>query len=166
MSGNAAERATVRRAGIDDAASLARLRWMWRTAERGEHGLPHAEFATAFRAWWEEHLRSHVAFVAELDGHALGMAWLAIFDRIPNPDGIERLAGNLQSVYVVPESRDHGIGARLVDAVIAEAKTRGLGYLIVHPSIRAYALYERLGFGRTDELLYLRLGSTTAHRAE
>ena len=37
----------------------------------------------------------------------------------------------------------------LVDAVITEARARGLGYLIVHPSVRAYALYERLGFAET-----------------
>jgi GNAT superfamily N-acetyltransferase len=154
--------ATIRRAGIGDAAALARLRWMWRTAEREEYGLSEPEFETAFTEWWAGHQPGHTAFIAERAGHAVGMAWLAIFDRIPQPRRLERRAGNVQSVFVVEEHRNSGIGAALVEAVIADARARGLGYLIVHPSERAYPLYERLGFAETDRLLHLDLDRPTA----
>lgn len=149
--------AIVRRAGIDDSAALARLRWVWRTTERGEHGLSQAEFETAFARWWAEHQSMHVGFIAERGGDAVGMAWLAVFERVPQPRRLERLAGNMQSVFVLEEFRNHGIGGSLVEAVIAEARSRGLGYLIVHPSERAYPLYERLGFAQTNRLLHLDL---------
>jgi GNAT superfamily N-acetyltransferase len=149
--------ATIRRAGIDDAAALAGLRWVWRTAERGEYGLAEPEFETAFRLWWAGHQSGHAAFIAERAGDAIGMAWLAIFDRIPQPRRLERLAGNVQSVFVLEAYRNGGIGSALVEAVIAEAHARGLGYLIVHPSRRAYPLYERLGFAETNRLLHLDL---------
>jgi GNAT superfamily N-acetyltransferase len=148
---------TIRRAGLDDAKALARLRWLWRTVERGEHGLSEAEFEAAFTRWWSTRPTGHVAYIAERTGEAVGMAWLAVFDRMPQPRQLERLAGNVQSVFVLEEYRNRGTGRALVDAVIREAKSRGLGYLIVHPSMRAYPLYERLGFAQTNQILHMDL---------
>jgi len=85
------------------------------------------------------------------------MAWLALFERIPQPRDLERLAGNVQSVFVLEPFRNQGFGRALVEAVIADARGRGAGYLIVHPSRRAYPLYERLGFAATDDLLHMDL---------
>jgi GNAT superfamily N-acetyltransferase len=147
---------------MEDAAGLARLRWLWRTSERGERGLSELEFETAFTDWWSGHQSSHTAFIAERAGRPVGMAWLAIFDRVPHPRRLDRRAGNVQSVFVLEELRDHGIGGALIEAVIAEAHARGLGYLIVHPSERAYPLYERLGFGETNRILHLDLDTREA----
>jgi len=149
--------ARIRRAGAQDAPDLARLRWLWRTTERGEYGISEPEFETAFADWWSGHQSGHTAFIAERAGHPVGMAWLAIFDRVPQPRRLDRRAGNVQSVFVLEEHRNRGIGAALVEAVIAEAHARGLGYLIVHPSERAYSLYERLGFEETNRILHLDL---------
>jgi GNAT superfamily N-acetyltransferase len=154
--------ARIRRAAIEDAPDLARLRWLWRTTERGECGLSEPEFETAFADWWSGHQSGHTAFIAEQAGHPVGMAWLAIFDRIPHPRRLERRAGNVQSVFVLEEHRNRGIGGALVEAVIAEAHARGLGYLIVHPSERAYPLYERVGFGETNRILHLDLDGREA----
>jgi GNAT superfamily N-acetyltransferase len=158
MADQDAAAATIRRAGPDDAKALARLRWLWRTVERGEYGLSEAEFEAAFTQWWGSRETSHVAYIAEHAGEAFGMAWLAVFDRMPQPRQLDRLAGNVQSVFVLEEYRNRGTGRALVDAVIAEAKSRGLGYLIVHPSVRAFALYKRLGFTETDQILHMDLG--------
>ena len=152
---------TIRRAGAGDAAALARLRWLWRTSDRGEHGLSQLEFEAVFAHWWDDHQTTHVAFIAEHAGDAVGMAWLAMFDRIPQPRQLVRLAGNVQSVFVIEEFRNSGIGRGLVEAVILEAHARGVGYLIVHPSERAYSLYRRLGFAETNSLLQLDLDGTT-----
>jgi len=149
--------ATIHRAALDDAAALARLRWVWRTTERGEHGLSLSAFETALTDWWATRQDDHAAFIAERSGRAVGMAWLAIFDRIPQPRQVARLAGNVQSVFVLEEQRNQGIGRALVEAVIDEARARGLGYLIVHPSERAYPLYERIGFAETNQILHLDL---------
>jgi GNAT superfamily N-acetyltransferase len=151
---------TVRRAGPGDVAALARLRWLWRTVDRGEVGLSDAEFAAALTVWWADRQESHVAFIAEHDGVAVGMAWLAIFDRIPQPRSVVRLAGNVQSVFVLEAHRNLGTGRALVEAAIAEARARGLGYLILHPSLRAAPLYKRIGFAETDEILRLDLEPT------
>jgi GNAT superfamily N-acetyltransferase len=148
---------TIRRAGLDDANALARLRWVWRTVERGEYGLSAPEFEAAFTEWWSTRPATHVAYLAEYGGEAVGMAWLAIFDRVPQPRQLQRRAGNVQSVFVLEAYRDRGTGRALVDAVITEARAHRLGYLIVHPSVRAYSLYERLGFAETNQMLHMDL---------
>jgi ribosomal protein S18 acetylase RimI-like enzyme len=67
---------------------------------------------------------------------------------------------------VLSELRNQGIGKALVEAVITEARSREVGYLIVHPSQRAYPLYERLGFNRTDTLLHMDLDKGTSAQPE
>ncbi len=151
----------VRGANPDDDVELARLRWTWRTTERGEQGLSQADFEAAFVRWCAEHRRSHFAVIAERDGLAVGMAWLAIFDRVPGPARVVRRAGNLQSVFVLDGHRNQGIGKLLVEALIDEAKSRDLDWLIVHPSRRSYPFYERFGFVETNRLLQLQLRSGT-----
>jgi len=136
----------VRRASATDAGALASLRWSWRVDERGESGMARAEFVSAFSHWLVEHQGSHVPFVADIDGVAVGMAWLATIERVPGPDVWRRVAGHLQSVYVLPAHRGAGLGAALIGASLREAADRQCDYVSVHPSERAFPLYRRLGF--------------------
>jgi GNAT superfamily N-acetyltransferase len=151
---------SVRRAEPSDDGSIARLRWTWRVDERGESGMSQTDFDVALAGWLDAHRRTHLGFVAE-DGTALvGMAWLAIVERFPGPGVWARVAGNLQSVYVLPERRGQGVGTALVSAVINEARVRRLDYLVVHPSKRSFSLYERAGFRAHDGVLELDLISS------
>lgn len=147
---------SVRAAQETDAAALAALRWHWRVVERGEVGLPRAEFEERFAAWMHEHRESHLAWFAEANQVPVGMAWLAVIHRVPGPGRWRRLSGNLQSVYVLPEHRGSGTGALLVQAVIGHARDLGLGYIAVHPSERSYSLYRRHGFEESSGVLELR----------
>ena len=147
---------SVRLAGADDGVSLAELRWRWRVDERAESGLERAPFVAAFARWTSDHAGSHLAWLAEDDGYPIGMAWLAIVERIPGPGEWLRLSGNLQSVYVVPERRGGGAGRLLIDAAVRAAKARNLEYLTVHPSERSFPLYRRVGFTDYPGVLELR----------
>jgi len=121
--------------------------------EHGEHGLAKGEFSVSFGNWFRSHWDSHVAFIAEAAESPVGMAWLALIDRVPGPGVWLRLAGHLQSVYVVPAHRDEGIGAALVTAALKEATDRGLDYVWVHPSKRSFPLYQRMGFAESKGVL-------------
>jgi GNAT superfamily N-acetyltransferase len=147
---------SVRAAGLGDAGALAGLRHRWRVLEQHEQGLDPAAFEEALAGWMAEHAASHFPFLAEADGLPVGMAWLAVVDRIPGPEFFVRQAGWVQSVYVVPEQRDVGAGSLLLQLLIERAEELGLRYLIVHPTERSYPFYERLGFRGTDRLLELR----------
>jgi GNAT superfamily N-acetyltransferase len=144
---------TIRAATVADARGLAALRWTWRVDEQGERGLTAAEFTARFTDWFRSHRDSHLAFIAEAGDSAIGMAWLVLIDRVPGPGVWLRLAGHLQSVYILPARRGEGVGSALVTAVLEEAADRGVDYVSVHPSQRSFALYQRLGFRSNDGVL-------------
>lgn len=125
--------------------------------EEGERGLDKAAFMTAFAAWAGEHAGSHVAFLARDGEVAVGMAWLVQVERIPGPGVWRRVAGHLQSVYVLPAHRREGVGRSLVAAVIDEARTRGFDYVSVHPSAMSVSLYRDTGFQENSGVLELDL---------
>jgi GNAT superfamily N-acetyltransferase len=146
----------ARQADRSDADELARLRWTWRAVERGEQG-DSDQFSSDFASWMIEHERTHLPYLIEIGGCAVGMAWLVVIERIPGPENWRRLSGVLQSVYVVPEHRNHGLGTPLIRELIEGARTRGLDYLSVHPSPLSFAFYRRLGFLGEGSLLFLNL---------
>ena len=80
------------------------------------------------------------------------MAWLALTPRVPSPRSLTRLTGDVQSVYVAPNLRGSGIGARLIAAVTEEAANLGVETLTVHSSENAVTAYARAGF-RSSEML-------------
>jgi ribosomal protein S18 acetylase RimI-like enzyme len=148
---------TVRRATAEDAPALARMRWHWRVEERhATPGIGREAFVDFFTGWAVDHLATHLPFVAEVDGALAGMAWLMLSDRVPSPGLMDRRFGDVQSVYVMPGHRDAGVGARLMETVLAEARNRELEFVTVHSSERAVTMYRRAGFGTNARWLEVR----------
>jgi GNAT superfamily N-acetyltransferase len=147
---------SARRADPSDSDELARLRWIWRAVERDEKGDPD-QFRGDFVAWVAERHHTHLPFLVEVGGRAVGMAWLVIVERIPGPEKWRRLSGFLQSVYVTSEHRNGGLGTLLVETFIEGAREEGLEYLSVHPSPPSFPFYRRLGFTGEGSLLFLAL---------
>jgi GNAT superfamily N-acetyltransferase len=140
-------------ATADDVTELARLLIL-------NNGEPEASlqaidvFAIDLAKWWADRDGTHVAYVARSDGAELvGMAWLALVSRVPRPGVLNRMSADIQSVYVVPEARGNGIGSALVKAATDHAFRRGALRVTVHSSRRAVAVYERLGFSASRQLL-------------
>ncbi|SDS11161.1 GNAT family N-acetyltransferase [Actinoplanes derwentensis] len=143
---------TVRRASEVDAPALAGLRWKRATQDHGYQGDDLDEFVEVFGDWMRGH-PEHRAFVAEVGGEVVGMAWLAVLDRVPTVTGHARRGGDVQSVFVVPELRDRRVGALLMAAVLDEARGLELEHVTVHSSPRAVPFYERNGWGHDPEWL-------------
>ncbi|QXC61922.1 GNAT family N-acetyltransferase [Aquihabitans sp. G128] len=135
---------------------MARLRWDWRIDAGEVPPSTLAAFTADLGDWLDDHAETHLGFVAEVDGEVVGIAFLAVVERVPGPGVWDRRSGYVQSVYVDPAHRGHGLGRRLVDAVVGEAGTGGLQYVSVHPSERSFPLYERAGFVRNGRTLQLR----------
>lgn len=141
-----AARVTVRKATRGDATALAGLR-LGRLSEEDRHDdVDQHAFAESFSAWLSDHLPTHLPFVAEVDGEVVGMAWLMVADRVPGAIRQGRRCGDVQAVYVVPGMRDGGIGAALMEAVLAEAGRLSLEHVTVHSSDHAVPFYQRAGF--------------------
>lgn len=90
-----------------------------------------------------------VAFIAEDDrGKNLGVAWYRLFDIAHKGYGFISEDIPELSIAIKPEARGMGIGTKLMEAIINEAKTEGFKAmsLSVDPNNAAVRLYERFGF--------------------
>jgi GNAT superfamily N-acetyltransferase len=144
---------TVRKATAADATALVRLRLLMVTEDNHDSGPDDHAFSESFPAWITEHRSTHLPFLAHVDDDAVGMAWLMVGQRVPSPERRYRRYGDVQSVFVVRELRDRGIGAALIAALLAEAGTLELEHVTVHSSDRAVPFYQRAGFGQDERWL-------------
>ncbi|WP_439386739.1 GNAT family N-acetyltransferase [Amycolatopsis lexingtonensis] len=152
----------VRPARPAELEAVARLQWRWVAEQDGPPAADRDGFVREFAAWAREHADTHRCLVVVRDDEVIGMAFLAITARVPTPMAFSRAAGDVQSVYVVPEARDSGVGGRLIDATLALAAELGLERVTVHSSARAIPAYERHGFARSPHLLQARLSEPGA----
>ena len=82
-------------------------------------------------------------FVAYDDGAAIGAA------RLREP---ESGVGKVERVAVREPHRGEGWGRRLMDAIEAEARDRGLETLVLHSQTRVEGFYERLDYRTTSDV--------------
>jgi GNAT superfamily N-acetyltransferase len=143
-------------ASADDVRAIALLRWD-ATAEDGPAVQTRDDFATAFVEWAEAVKTTHTAFVAVDDGAVVGSAWLAQIPRAPDPGMKRRTNGDLQTVFVVPDRRNAGVGAALIRQVLAHGWRHGMSAVTVAANERAATFYLRLGF--TGDPLDLRIAA-------
>ena len=93
-------------------------------------------------------LSDDLVLVAESDGGVAGLAHLHVSPLIED----DQAAAKLSALVVAKRHRGSGIGRALVEAVEAEARSRGCGLLFLTTAERradAHSFYERLGFERT-----------------
>ncbi|MGW3199534.1 GNAT family N-acetyltransferase [Streptomyces sp. NPDC001118] len=107
--------------------------------------------------WIGERLASKrwLARVAESDGEVCGHVFLLV-ERVPEPYEDNTPLGYVTNFYVVPERRNRGFGAALLQALRRHAQGSGMDVLIVWPSERSVPLYHRSGFQSPTELLEAR----------
>ena len=150
---------TVRLASLSDHPSdlrhVASLRQQW-SASHGFVG-DGKDLGDRIRAWWERQGDSRVCWLA-LDAElAIGMANLAVFERMPLvglPDGRWGYVGN---VWVDPAHRRRGVATTLLSAAIDWCRTRSFERIVLNPSEMSAALCLALGFRPADDLLRLDL---------
>jgi GNAT superfamily N-acetyltransferase len=92
------------------------------------------------------------AYIAEIDGIAVGAAWSRLFTA--SEPGYGFVAADIPElgVAVLEPARGRGVGSSLIERLITQAGLDGFGAisLSVDPSNPALRLYERLGFRRVD----------------
>lgn len=152
------ENISIRPARSGELAAVAALRWDWLVENGGEDLGERGEFVGHFVEWARDNAGSHrCTVVVRDDDVVIGMAWLAVVQRVPTPRAPRRASGDLQCVYVVPGARDGGLGGRLIRAVLDGARELGLERVTVHSTPRAIPAYTRCGFQDSPRLLHARL---------
>jgi ribosomal protein S18 acetylase RimI-like enzyme len=142
----------IRRATLDDAEALARLRWDFRVEQGTPASRTFDAFAEEFRGFAADALADGTlwrAWVAEVAGRLVGCVWLQFVEKIPHPGRGrgERPIAYVTNVYVEPTLRDQGLGARLLGVAMAEAREREAAEAVVWPTPRSVSFYRRAGFG-------------------
>lgn len=136
-----------RKATLDDAAELARLRWTFSSPE--SQAVQDLEsFAIGFEEFLHEAFESGrwVIFAAELYGRLIGNAYVQVIRKVPRPGRPNRRFGYVTNVFVEESLRGQGIGARLMREAQVWGQAQGLQMLVLWPANGRQSFYERLGF--------------------
>jgi len=152
-------RPSIELASIADLDELARLRFALYEEQEGSidepPGLYHDRFERfAARALVSDDWR---AWVARVDGGLVAAMWVHTVHRVPVPGKRAGPIGYLTNVYVVPEHRNAGLGAEMLDRVTGWCREEGFSAVIVWPTERSRPFYARGGFGRPGEPLVIEL---------
>jgi GNAT superfamily N-acetyltransferase len=132
---------------------LAQLKIDWAGLDPRPDRAAEWAYADELSAWMDRMGERVLCRVAIMGDQLVGMAWLAVFERVPDFGDRRRKTGDLQSVYVVPGKRGHGIGLALIGALCTEADQRGIVRVTVRSSTPGIALYEAAGFRTGPTLL-------------
>ena len=145
--------ATTRLARREDLESLGNLRWQF-DHEGQEDGDPKArpQFIADFVESQDDGL---FHWLAEVNGEPVAVMSIRKVKKVAKLGALDRCWGYLTNCYVLPDYRNQGIGAELLSAVSKWAKNEQLELLIVWPSERSFAFYERGGFRRRTDPLVL-----------
>lgn len=136
--------AILRLARGEDVPSLVALEDRW-LAEDSTIGMV-AVTAAEVRDWLGPY-----CWVAEHDGEIVGFA----YGRAEISEGLAVIPARepylrVEELYVLPEHRERGVGGRLLDQLLAEARARGIVRGRVYSSSRDWrriiAFYQRHGF--------------------
>ncbi|MGL6236902.1 MAG: GNAT family N-acetyltransferase [Segniliparus sp.] len=142
--------------GFGDPADVAVLRWAWALERAGEEVAqtePDQAFIADVARWMSSDARA--VWTVQTDGRVAGMVCLTEFRRMPSPVPMASGCwGYLGHLYVRAEFRDRGMGAQLVAAVLAEARSRNYSKVVLSPTEESIPLYERSGF-RADRGLMM-----------
>jgi GNAT superfamily N-acetyltransferase len=143
--------AVIRRAGAADLVMITRLRREWAREQEGDRGDP--GFEDRFAAWFERESSRRITWLAEVDGHPVGMMNLAVFERMPRPGRPSDCWGHLGNAFVLASCRNQGIGRQLLDAVLSHASENGFARVVLSPSTRSVPFYKRAGFAPAESLM-------------
>lgn len=94
-----------------------------------------------------ENPQRHGTWVAEIDGQVVAFAGLLSHSH--TEEGAEGIQGEVEPVVVSQPYRDKGIGTRLVEYAVEQAREQKVHFLYIRPvarNERAISLYVRLGF--------------------
>jgi GNAT superfamily N-acetyltransferase len=149
----------IRLASESDAVTLATLRYELRSLS---HEVTENEetFLARCAAWMTERLRQESfwqCWIAEQQGIAVGAVWAQLVEKIPNPVAESEHYVYLTNFYVREEYRDHGLGSKLLAAVVGWAKSKNAQMVILWPTERSKPFYQRHGFSIGGDAMQLEI---------
>lgn len=114
--------------------------------------------------YYKTHLQdgSHTAcFAIDTDTSAIvGCGGICYQNEMPSPDNPTGSSGYIMNIYALPERRGMGIGRKIIEYLISEAKARGIGKIYLESSKMAKKLYYEIGFSDMCDYMELQKEKT------
>ncbi len=107
---------------------------------------------------WAAHmiqLEKYIGWLTLNMGQPVAGAGLLILDWPPCALDTEPYRGYLLNIYVDMYHRRKRLASNLIELAIAEARQRNIRVVSLHATETGHALYSSLGFGETNEMLYV-----------
>lgn len=109
--------------------------------------------------YYRRHLAdgTFVAWLAEAEGKIVGTSGMSFVEKPPyysNPSG---RIGLLSSMYTLKDYRRQGIGMRLLEHVVREARDYGCGAIQITASDMGVRLYTAYGFEKNQNFMQYKL---------
>jgi GNAT superfamily N-acetyltransferase len=97
--------------------------------------------------------------IARADDVVVGSGTIMFQERPPHVRRLHNLSAYILSVYVKPEHRGKGAATGIMEALLDEARRRGVFRVALHASSLGRPIYERLGFCPKENYLEMELDS-------
>jgi GNAT superfamily N-acetyltransferase len=147
--------ATLRPAGPADALLISDHRDLM-FAEAGTPAADIRRASGAYRDWLAGALATdqYFGWLAEVDDQVVGSIglWLIPWPFHPKHPG-NAVRGYVSNMWVDPAHRRQGISRQLVDAAVAEARARGVTWMMLHATDAGRAAYEAMGWQPGNEMV-------------
>lgn len=116
---------------------------------------PARELLEENSAYYARHIadRTHLAFVAAVDGEDAGCGAICLTDELPSPDNLSGRCAYLMNIYVREAFRNRGIAHHIVSRLIDEAVKRGCGKIFLETTAEAKPVYTSLGFKEMPDMM-------------
>ena len=116
------------------------------------------EMARHFKPWVRRMLANgkYAGWIISDGERDIASAGLLVLDWAPHfldPAGEQR--GYVLNVFVEPEYRRRGLAQALMTECMDEARRRGIRVVALHASKKGQPVYEKLGFTKSNEMLYV-----------
>lgn len=151
----------VKQAGLDEFDDL--MEWRMRVLQEVfpvSEGGDRSVIRRNNEDYYKKHLAegTHTAcFALDTDsGQIIGCGGICYQEEMPSPDNPSGKNGYLMNIYTLPEFRHEGVGRKIVEFLIADAKSRDTEKIYLESSGVAKHLYYEIGFGDMPDYMKLK----------
>lgn len=136
----------IRLAKAKDIAQLIKMRWDFTIEyDESKKNASVADFEKECRVFLEDALNSGKWFVwvAEENGEILSHIYIELIQKVPGPGRKTYPFAYMTNVYTVPESRNKGIGSKILNKINKWIKENNYEFVIVWPSDESINYYKK-----------------------
>lgn len=116
---------------------------------------PDRRLLVANRQYYRKHIadKTHIAYVAILDGEEVGCGAICLTDELPSPDNPSGHCAYLMNIYVREPYRNQGVGHAIVSTLLNDAKAQSCGKIYLETTDAGRSVYESLGFTDLPDMM-------------